>query len=235
MLAVPLTREHLQTYGLYSGDRLTRAEFHRIYESTPDDFKAELVGGIVYVASPLKIEHAKNHPALASVFFAFEAATEGVEMGDNATILLGDGAEPQPDLCMRILPEFGGQSKTSADDYVKGEPELVAEIALSSYSIDLHDKREDYARHGVLEYLVLSLREKKLRWFDLQKDDELPLEADGICRVRAFPGLWIDVAGLLRRNHKRMMLTLNQGLASAEHAAFVAKLAAAKRRSKKRR
>jgi Uma2 family endonuclease len=225
----------LQTHGLYSGDRMNRDEFHRIYESTPDNFKAELVGGVVYVASPLKIEHGKNHLPLASVFFAFKASTLGVETGDNTTILLGDDAEPQPDLYMRILPEFGGQSKTSADDYVDGAPELLAEIALSSHSLDLHDKREDYARHGVLEYLVLSLQEKKLRWFDLQKNRELPIDPDGICRVHSFPGLWIDVTALLREDHKRLMRTLNQGLKSAEHANFVARLGAAHRKPRKRK
>jgi Uma2 family endonuclease len=118
---------------------------------------------------------------------------------------------------------------------VKGAPELLTEIALSSRSLDLHAKREDYARYGVKEYLVFALREKKLYWFDLQKDRELKIDADGICRVRTFPGLWIHVAALLRRDHKRLMRTLNRGLKSAEHAAFVSKLAAAQRKPRKRK
>ena len=32
---------------------MNREEFHRLYEQTPEGFKAELIGGIVYVASPL--------------------------------------------------------------------------------------------------------------------------------------------------------------------------------------
>ena len=199
MSAIVSAREHLQTYGLYSGDRMTREEFHCLYKATPKHFKAELVGGVVYVASPLKIQHGKNHFPIGSVIFAYESATPGVESGDNTTILLGDDAEPQPDIYLRILPEFGGQSTTSNEDYVKGAPELLTEIALSSRSLDLHAKREDYARYGVKEYLVFALREKKLYWFDLQKDRELKIDADGICRVRTFPGLWIHVAALLRR------------------------------------
>ena len=42
---------------LHSGDRLSREEFHRIYEQMPEDFKAELIGGIVYVASPMRLPH----------------------------------------------------------------------------------------------------------------------------------------------------------------------------------
>ena len=105
---------------LHNGDRMSRAEFHRLYEKTPEGFKAELVGGIVYVASPLRIRHGTNHLFLGGTFFLYQGATPGVEAGDNTTILLGDEGEPQPDLYLRILPEYGGQSRTSPDDYVEG-------------------------------------------------------------------------------------------------------------------
>lgn len=39
---------------LESGDRLTRAEFHRRYEARPDIRRAELIDGVVYVASPTR-------------------------------------------------------------------------------------------------------------------------------------------------------------------------------------
>jgi Uma2 family endonuclease len=213
---------------LHTGDQMTREEFHRAYICTPEGFKAELIEGIVYVASPLKIRHGKNHIPLGSLFFAYEAATLGVESSDNTTIILGENAEPQPDLYLRILPDFGGQSQTTEDDYVGGAPELVAEIAPSSRSIDLHAKRRDYKRHGVLEYLVVSIREKQVRWFDLHRDQELSADSDGICRIRTFPGLWIDTTSLLARDFAKLMGTLQLGLATPEHAAFVARLAAAK-------
>jgi Uma2 family endonuclease len=213
---------------LHNGDRMSREEFHRIYEQMPEEFKAELIGGIVYVASPLKIRHGTNHLPLGSLFFMYESATPGVESGDNTTIQLDDDSEPQPDLYLRILPEFGGQSRTTQDDYVSGAPELVAEIALSSHSIDLHAKHEDYARNGVREYLVICLREKQLRWFDLRKNMEGAPQVDGILRVISFPGLWIDVAALIARDAAKLMATLQAGLATTEHADFVARLAAAR-------
>jgi Uma2 family endonuclease len=205
---------------------MTRAEFHKIYELTPDDFKAELVGGIVYVASPFGVDHGTNHLPFGSVFLAYEAATPGVQSGDNTTIFLGDDTELQPDLFLRILPEFGGQSQTSEDDFIEGPPELVAEIARSTQALDLHAKRDDYARHGVLEYLVLSLKEQQLKWFDLRANKELSADADGICRIRAFPGLWINADGLLKRNLQQLMATLQQGLQTTQHADFVKRLTA---------
>ncbi len=213
---------------MHTGDRMTREEFHRIYEQMPDDFHAELIGGIVYVASPLKLPHGTNHLPLGSLFFAYEGSTPGVESGDNTTVLLGEEGEPQPDLFLRVLPEFGGQSQTTADEYVLGAPELIAEIAFSSRAIDLHAKRHDYTRYGVLEYLVLCLRERQLRRFDLRADQELTPDADGVFRVRAFPGLWVHGAALLARDHSRLMATLDQGLATPEHAEFVNRLAAAR-------
>lgn len=213
---------------LRTGDKMTREEFHRVYEMMPEHVKAELIGGIVYVASPLSRGHGTNHLPLGSLFFAYEGATSGVESGDNTTVLLGDESEPQPDLYLRILPEWGGQSRTSNDDYVDGAPELVAEIAHSSRSIDLHAKRDDYTRYGVQEYLVVSLRERQLRHFDLRARQELPPEADGIVRLRTFPGLWVDAEALLAKDHARLMATLQRGLATPEHAVFVERLAAAR-------
>lgn len=211
---------------LHSGDRMGREEFHRLYERTPEGFKAELIGGTVFVASPLKLRHGTSHPLLASLLVAYQARTPGVETGDNVTVLLGDEGEPQPDLFLRVLPEFGGLSRTTPDEYVEGPPELVAEITHSRRAIDLHAKLDDYRRYGVPEYLVWDLGEPRLRWFDLAADRELQPDADGVYRVRTFPGLWVHGEALLARDYQRLMQTLEHGLATAEHAAFVAKLAA---------
>lgn len=205
---------------------MTRKEFHRLYEKTPPKFKAELIGGIVYVPSPLNPAHGKRHLSLGMLFGTYSLNTPGTEACDNTTVFLSDDAEPQPDLYLRILPEYGGQSRTTRNDYPAGAPELVAEVANSSKSIDLHEKRLDYARNGVREYLVLCVRERQLRWFDLPTDREMYPDSNGIIHVRCFPGLWIDVAALLEED-PQILTVLNRGLASPEHEAFVSALAAA--------
>ncbi len=217
-----------QSPELHNGDHMTREEFHRIYEQMPEGFRAELIGGIVYVASPLKRRHGTAHPPLTTLLYTYQGHTPGVEVGDNTTILLGDEGEPQPDLYLRILPEHGGQSRTTADDYILGAPELLMEIADTSRSIDLHGKRRDYARYGVLEYVVACLREKQLRWFDLRADQELQPNADMVLRLRTFPGLWINATALFAGNYQGLMATLQEGLATPDHAAFAARLAAAR-------
>jgi Uma2 family endonuclease len=194
-----------------------------------------LIGGIVYVASPLRIPHGSRHLYLGAAFVHYEAHTTGVEAGDNTTVLLADESEPQPDLLLRILPEFGGQSRTTDDDYIDGAPELVAEIAHSSRSLDMHRKRADYAEFGVLEYLVLDIQRQRLHWFDLRQDEELQPAKDGILRLQTMPGLWIDAAAVLARDYRRMIAVVDEGLASSEHQAFVKKLATQQKKVRRRR
>jgi Uma2 family endonuclease len=208
---------------------MSRAEFHHAYERAPKHFKAELIGGIVYVASPLRRPHGTHHLDLGTLLGFYKGHTTGVEAGDNATVFLADNSEPQPDLYLRILPEFGGQSGTSKDEYVTGAPELIIEVAHASHSLDLHGKREDYAANGVREYLVATLADQRLRWFDLANDRELAADSDGVVRVRQFPGLWIDPVALFAANFPKLMGTLQQGIDSAEHAAFIDRLAKAKK------
>jgi Uma2 family endonuclease len=209
---------------LKTGQRMSRAEFHRLYEQTPEDFKAELIGGVVFVASPLRLQHGRDHLDIGAVLVCYQAATPGVEGADNATILLGDDSEPQPDLSLRILPEYGGQSQTSGDDYIVGAPELVIEVAYSSRDFDLHEKRDDCARNGILEYLVACVDEKCLRWFDLPNGRGVSPGPDGVVRIRTFPGLWIDGGALFAGYSARLLATAQAGLATPEHAAFARQL-----------
>lgn len=210
---------------LYNGDRMSREEFHRLYERAPEDFKAELIGGTVYVASPLKLGHGEPHLLLGMLLALYVRRTPGVRASDNTSVVLADDSEPQPDLLLRILPEFGGQSSTTNNDYVKGAPELIVEIAHSSQAVDLHDKKDDYARHGVREYLVVCTNEQRLVWFDLAAEKELQPNEERVYRIQTFPGLWINGPALFGQDYETLITTLDEGLATPEHAAFVQGLA----------
>ena len=107
---------------LHNGDRLTQAEFHRRYEAYPEDVKFELIGGIVYMASPVTRLHGTYHPKLGFVLSLYKAGTPGVEGANNMTTILGVKSEPQPDLMLRLLTECGGQSAYDKEDYLVGAP-----------------------------------------------------------------------------------------------------------------
>jgi Uma2 family endonuclease len=209
---------------------MKQPEFHRRYEEYPEDVKFELIGGIVYMTSPLRRAHGSYHPELAGVLWLYKSATPGVEVLDNATTILGEESEPQPDLELRILAEFGGQSRETEKDYVEGPPEMMVEISESTRAIDMHQKRDDYERAGVLEYVVLCLEEQELNWWHFPSGRTIKPNLQGISRSRVFPGLWIDGPALLARDTKRLIEAVEQGLASRAHAAFVKRLQAAHRR-----
>lgn len=220
-LAKPMPTDPLV---LANGERMSRREFHRLYERSPESVRAELIGGVVHIPSPLRRQHGTYHVSWSMLFGLYMMQTPGVEAGDNASLLLSEESEPQPDLYLRVLPEFGGQSTTTDDDYVAGPPELVVEIALSSRSVDLFAKRADYHRYGVREYLVFIPREESLFWFDLTKNDERPIPADRVVRSVEFPGVWLNFDAILKQDHAAAVATLQAGLSSDEHRHFVERL-----------
>lgn len=215
---------------LQAGDHLTRAEFERRYEAMPHLNRAELIEGVVYMPSPVSTEeHGSPHFDLVGWLALYRSQTPGVQGGDNATLRLDVDNEPQPDAFLRILPEYGGQSRTGAG-YVEGAPELVAEVAATSASYDLHDKLNVYRRNGVLEYLVWRVWDQAIDWFVLREGryQPLPLTAAGLYRSEVFAGLWLDAAALLAGDLGRVLRVLQEGLQSPEHAEFVSRLAQAR-------
>jgi Uma2 family endonuclease len=212
---------------LENGDRLTRAEFERRYSRMPHVKRAELIEGKVYMSSPVRIKaHAGPHAKLVGWMYQYEAVTPGVQLADNATVRLDSENEPQPDLLLRILPEAGGRTRDSRDDYLEGAPELIAEVAGSSVSYDLHEKKRAYRRNGVQEYMVWLVEENRVEWWELKDEQYVSIpEENSLIKSRVFPGLWLATAALVRGNSAEVLAQLQKGLASSEHAQFAAGLA----------
>ena len=212
---------------LEGGDRLTRAEFHRRYEASSHVKKAELINGVVYMPSPVSYEHhGRPHAHVVTWLGVYEAATPGVEIGDNTTVLLVGDNELQPDAFLRIAPAHGGQSRSAAGGYVEGAPELIAEVAASSASYDLHDKLDAYRRGGVREYVVWRVFDGEIDWFVLRESgqfERLTPRGDGLYQSECFPGLWLDAGALLRGDLARVLEVLRRGLATPGHAEFLSR------------
>jgi Uma2 family endonuclease len=219
-----LTPQEGKVPPLEPGDRLTREEFERRYDAMPHIKKAELIEGVVYMASPVRLaRHGRPHFRLITWLGQYEASTPGVFGGDNATARLDLKNEPQPDALLLIDPAKGGQARISDDDYVELAPELVAEVSSSSVSFDLHTKLEVYRRTGVREYLVWRVLDEQFDWFVREGDAfvELPGDPTGLLKSATFPGLWLDPAALIVRDMQRVFEVAQAGINSPEHAAFV--------------
>lgn len=212
---------------LESGDRLTRLEFERRYNAMPELKKAELVEGVVFLGSPVRSDvHGGPHADLVGWLVVYRAATPGVRANDNATAIIDADNEFQPDAALAIDASCGGQSQLNDRGYLEGAPELVAEVAATSASIDLNAKFEVYRRNKVREYLVWRTLEGQLDWFVLRGNnfERLAPDAEGLFRSEVFPGLRLDSAALLRGDLAAVLKRLQEGLATPEHAAFVAGL-----------
>jgi Uma2 family endonuclease len=212
---------------LENGDRLTRAEFERRYHAMPGLKKAELIEGMVYMPSPVRLRcHAEPHADILGWLWTYRASTPRVIVADNASARLDLDNEPQPDVMLFIAPGCGGQARISEDDYVEGAPELVVEVSSSTASIDLNLKRHVYRRCGVREYVVWRVQERQIDWFLLREGEFVRNDPDAHGRFRSvvFPGLWLDAPALIRGELNTVLDVLREGLATADHQQFVASL-----------
>jgi Uma2 family endonuclease len=229
-VASPPVRTEPRIPVLENGDRLTRPEFERRFDAMPHLKKAELIDGVVYMASPVSFDgHGVPHIPVIGWIDRYIEVTPGVEAAADASVRLDLPNMPQPDVLLRITTEAGGNTTVSEDDYLEGAPELVVEVASSSASYDLHAKLAIYRRNGVREYVVWRTQDHAVDWFILRDGEyfRVPVGPGGVYRSEVFPGLWLDPEALIRGDRGAMTRALNQGTASPEHAAFVASLQAA--------
>lgn len=227
-MIAPANLSRISIPPLENGDLLTRAEFERRYTAMPKLKKAELIEGIVYMASPLRFEpHAEPHAGLMTCLGFYAAFTKHTRLGDNPTVRLDVDNEPQPDAVLLIDARHGGTTRLSDDGYIEGAPEFVAEIAASTATIDLRDKKRVYRRSMVREYLVWQVIDRRIDWFSLQEEEYISLlpDAEGIIRSRVFPGLWLPVSALLDGDMPSAIATLQTGLNSVAHQEFIQQLA----------
>jgi Uma2 family endonuclease len=211
---------------LANGDHLTLWEFEQRYAAMPENVKAELVEGVVYMSSPVTLDHGNPHALIVTWLGVYSATCPQIEIADNTSVRLDQDNEVQPDALLRFKKKSGGQSSETTARFVQGAPELVIEVAVTSATFDLHEKMNVYRRNGVVEYLVWQVLSERLDWFRLRagKYERVEPDADGIIRSEIFPGLWLAVDKLLNSDLAGVLAELQKGIATPEHAAFVAKL-----------
>lgn len=196
---------------LESGDRLTRAEFHRRYCARPDIKKSELVEGVVYVASPVRQDGHGSETGIVQLWLqTFAVGLDGLDVGDNSTVFLDADNEVQPDAFLLWRDPAKPGAHLTARGYVEGAPLLVVEVAASSASYDLHDKLRAYRRNGVQEYIVWRTQDRAIDWFRLYEGEYIRVEpdADGIIESSIFPGLRLSVPAMLAHDRAGVLATL---------------------------
>jgi hypothetical protein len=213
---------------LLNGDHLTVPEFERRYEAMPEIKFAELIEGIVVMSPPISNLHSGSHGMLAGLLDHYAWATPGTDSDICGSLRLDGQNEYQPDVMLRVKSGPLARCKVAPDGLFEGGPELVGEIAVSSAGYDLHEKKSVYQRSLVREYFVWRVLDSRVDWFALEDGQYAVLKprSDGVICSRAFPGFWLDVRGLLTGDRQKLRRTLDKGLKSAAHRAFVGRLRA---------
>jgi Uma2 family endonuclease len=191
-----------------NGDRMTQAEFHRLYEQRPDLHGIELIEGVVHLPSPIRFDqHSEPQSDVIAWLKLYAAERPELRAGGSATLILDRDNEVEPDAILMRRSEAGGQAHTNEQGYLVGAPELVVEVSASTRSIDLGTKQRVYRRNGVREYIVWSTHDGVLNWFALEDGDYVPLVPDerGVIESRVFPGLRLNVPALLAGDIKTVL------------------------------
>jgi len=212
---------------LEPGDRLTRAEFERRWEAMPNLKRAELIEGVVYMAAAVRYrQHGRPNRWITRLLATYEGRTPGVAGADNVSVRMDLDNMPQPDSLLFIEPPHSRIITIGDDGHLEGAPELIVEIASSSASYDLGAKLHAYRRNGVPEYVVWRVLEGEFDWFVLYGGEfrRQVIEDDDLVRSTQFPGLWLDTRALLSGKLADAFETLDRGLATSEHEAFVKQL-----------
>lgn len=210
---------------LEPGDRFESvAEFERRRGWLNGGSKAELLDGVVYVTPPAPDDHGQPHATWAGLLFAYRAVTPGVLLSVDQVARPAPLTSVGPDVVLVVAPEAGGLVRRSNGAW-EGPLDLVVEVARTSRSYDLHTKRDVYERGGVREYFVHDAETGDVHAWRLGHDSRFAAVApdpDGVLRSAVFPGLWVDTDAVRAADGARLLATLQRGLASAEHARFVA-------------
>jgi Uma2 family endonuclease len=188
--------------GLRNGDCYSRPDFHERYLRLGDFHGIELIEGVVYLRGRIPMTHASPHGDVIGWLGRYEIEHPEAEALGTCTVLLDELNEPEPDAL--LLRRSGMRLE---DDFLASTPELIVEVAYSSHSRDLHQKKRAYERNGVLEYIVWRTLDGAIDWFQLRDGVYVQREpdADGIIASEVFPGLRLDIAAMLAGDRAKVV------------------------------
>ena len=212
----PRTRPSQSLPSLENGDRMTQEEFHRRYEAYPDDVKIELIGGTVYVASPMRTPQGElTWKLIIPLDFYVETDPRRPRRrrrhrhprGEERAAT-GPALAPAPRI-RRAVGDFDERR------YLVAAPEFIAEVAHSTRALDLNQKRKTTSRQGFRNTSSFASRRKHFTGSTSLPNGKLKADKQGLWKSRVFPGLWLDQAALFALDSARLRAAVQKGIASA--------------------
>ncbi|MDX1946239.1 MAG: Uma2 family endonuclease [Pirellulaceae bacterium] len=165
-----------------------------------DGQKADLIDGVIYMASP---DTTRSNALTGLIYYLFEGFTAARDIGGFSFVTrfackFTDTRAPEPDVGY-VQPE---RLHLVKEGYVDGGPDIAVEIvSRDSRSRDYGEKRELYEAAGVLEYWIVDPLQRRVEFLRLVSGKYvlIPLEENRIFRSEAIPGLWINIEWLLAK------------------------------------
>jgi len=168
------------------------------YALVPDGRKADLIDGVIYMASP---DSRRANDLTGFVYRLFEGFVEARDIGGKVffsrfACRISEFNAPEPDVGY-VRPE---RADLVEDGGLRGAPDIAVEIvSRESRRRDYEDKRGLYEESGVAEYWIIDPIQQRVEFLVLQEGRYrlAPLEQNRLFRSRALSGFWIDVDWLL--------------------------------------
>jgi Uma2 family endonuclease len=157
-----------------------------------EDQKADLIDGVIYMASPENIDAHDLFGWLYSVMrFFVRRRTLGRVFGSRVACRLDEKNAPEPDILFVARRNANRLERGG----VKGPPDLAVEIVSpESVERDYTTKRIQYERFGVREYWIIDEALKKVTLLRLNRHrtyrEVIPRE--GVLHSQVLMGFWLD-------------------------------------------
>jgi Uma2 family endonuclease len=178
-----------------------------------DGQKADLIDGVIYMASPDNSEHDELIVWLMRLLGDFVDVFDlGRISGSRRAYRLGDRNSPEPDISF-VRKE---RLHLSRKGFFDGSPDLALEIvSQESVDRDYHQKRLQYEQAGISEYWIIDEEQKKVTLLRLDTKGKYRevRPRKGVLHSQVLPGFWIRVNWLWTETRPRKADALAQILA----------------------
>ncbi len=176
-------------------DLVTVEEF---YHLVPDGQKADLIDGVIYMASP---DSLRANDLTGFVYRLIQGFLEARGLGGRVVFSryafrLSELHAPEPDVAYvraeRV--ELVGQGS------MRGAPDIAVEVvSRESRHRDYDEKRRLYEQSAVFEYWIIDPLQQRVEFLVLEGGGYqlARLEENRLFRSRALPGFWVDLDWLL--------------------------------------
>ena len=161
-----------------------------------EDEKADLLDGVIYMASPESTDDNSLEAWLCRLLGGF---VEELDLGEvyisRVAFRITEKQGPEPDLAFVAKK----RRKIVHRGFVGGPPDIAVEIVSpDSVQRDYVKKRQVYEHAGVREYWIIDPAERRATFLRLTRGKfrEVALDNGHIFRSTVLPGLWLDVRWL---------------------------------------